>query len=75
MFPAFICADNIGSLVNDLFGFKILNPAPAFFLSRGFNLTLSAIVSCDRNHIDNGNDDDPGLDICFVGVFCLYLSI
>ena len=32
-----------------------------FFLSWGFSFTLSAIVSCDKNRIDNGDDDDPGL--------------
>ena len=50
---------------------KNFNPVPAFFLSRGFNFTLSAIVSYGRNRIVNGDDDDPGLDICFVGVLCL----
>ena len=28
LFPAFICANNIGSLVNNLFGVKICNPFP-----------------------------------------------
>ena len=51
-----------------------------FFLSGGFNFTLSAVVSCDGNSIDNGDDDDPGLnnfseDIPFVGVLCLFFSI
>ena len=37
--------------------------------SGGFNFNFSAIVSCEANHIYNG--DNPGLDIRFVGVFCL----
>ena len=51
MFPAFICANNIESLVNNLFGGKVFNPVLVFFLSGGFNFTLSAIFSCDRNRI------------------------
>ena len=74
MFPACICANNIGSVVHNLFGVKNFNFVPDFFLFRGFNFTLSAIVSSEANHIDNGDDDDPRLDICFVGVLCLYLS-
>ena len=51
-----------------------------FFLSGGFNFTLSAMVSCDGNCINNGDDDDSGLnnlseDIPFVGVLCLFFSI
>ena len=45
MFPTFVCANNAESLVNSLFGVKICNPVPVFFLFWGFNLTLSAIVS------------------------------
>ena len=30
--PAFICANNIGSLVNNLFGVKVFNPVPDFVL-------------------------------------------
>ena len=30
LFPAFICANNTGSLVNSLFGVNILNPFPPF---------------------------------------------
>ena len=30
MFPAFICTNNTGSLVNNLFGVKIFNPFPSF---------------------------------------------
>ena len=47
LFQAFVCANNIGSLVNGLFGVKTFNPVPAFF--RGINFTLSAIVSCGSN--------------------------
>ena len=75
MFPAFICANNIGSLLKNLFGVKIFIPVPFLFISQGFNCTLSAIVSCDGNRVDNYDDNDPGLDICFVGVLCLSLSI
>ena len=32
VFPAFICANNIGKLVNSLFGVNIFNPVPSFFL-------------------------------------------
>ena len=62
LFPVVICANNIGSLVNSLFGIEIFNPVPLFFLSQGFNFTLSAIVSCDGNRIDNDDDDDLGSD-------------
>ena len=30
LFPAFICTNNAGSLVNNLFEVKIFNPAPSF---------------------------------------------
>ena len=30
LFPAFICASNIGSLVNNIFGVKICYPFPSF---------------------------------------------
>ena len=49
LFPTFICANNIGSLVNNLFGVKIFNPVPSFFYFRGFNFTLSAIVYYGSN--------------------------
>ena len=52
-----------------MLGVKIFNPVPGFFLSRDFNFSLSAIVSCDGNRIDNGDDYDPGLGIRLVGVF------
>ena len=45
----FTCAYNIGSLVNNFFGVKIFNPVPVFFLFRGFNFTLAAIVSSGSN--------------------------
>ena len=73
-FPDFICGNNIGSLVIKLFGIKIFNPVP-FFISWGFDFTLSAIISYDGNCIDNGDDDDLGLDICFVVVLCISLNI
>ena len=58
----------------------IFNPVPIFLFSWGFNFTLSAIVFCNENRIDNGDDDNPGLnnfyeDICFVGVLYLLFSI
>ena len=30
LFKAFICGNNIGSLVNSLFGVKTFNPVPSF---------------------------------------------
>ena len=39
--------------------------------SEGFSFNFSAIVSCKANHVYNGDNDDPGLDIRFVGIFCL----
>ena len=61
LYSAFICNNNIGSLVNSLFGIKIFNPVPSYassssssstgiggmglFLFRGINFTLSVIVS------------------------------
>ena len=45
IFPAFICANNIGSLVNSLFEVNIFNLVPVLFLFGGFNFTLSEIVS------------------------------
>ena len=49
LFPAFICANNFGSLVNSLFGVEIFNTVPVLFLFQGFNFILSAIVSSDSN--------------------------
>ena len=43
--PAFTWANNNESLVNNLYGVKIFNPVPVFFLFGGFNFTLSAKVS------------------------------
>ena len=43
LFSALICAYNIGSMVNNLFGVNIFNPFPVFRFS---NLAFSAIVSC-----------------------------
>ena len=49
LFSAFTCTNNIGSLVNNLFGDNIFNPVPSFFLFWGFNFALSAIVSFYSN--------------------------
>ena len=35
LFPTFFCANNIESLVNNLFGVKIFNPFPSFTSSGG----------------------------------------
>ena len=43
------CANNIGSLVNNLFVVKVFNPVLATFLFWWFNFTLSAIVSSGSN--------------------------
>ena len=45
MFRGFICANDIGNLLNNLVGVKIFNPVPVIFLFSGFNVTLSAVVS------------------------------
>ena len=60
LYPAFICTNSIGSLVNSLFRVKIFNPFPyvsssssystkiggmVLFLFQGINFTLSVIVS------------------------------
>ena len=37
LIPAFFCANNIESLVNNLFGVKSINPVPIFFHSPGFS--------------------------------------
>ena len=42
-FPALICANNTGSLLNSFFGANILIPVPFFCLSY---FTLPATVSC-----------------------------
>ena len=39
LFPAFICANNIGILVNNMFGVKIFNHVPVFFF-KDFNSLL-----------------------------------
>ena len=44
LFPAFICAINIESIVNNLLGVKFFNPVLVVFLFQGFNFTLSAII-------------------------------
>ena len=44
LFLAFICAINIGSIVNNSFGDKVFNPVPVAFLFQGFNFTLSSIT-------------------------------
>ena len=67
VFSAFISANDTGSLANSLFGVNVFNPVPDFFLFRDFNFT----PSCYKNHINNGDELDPGInnpsvDICFV---------
>ena len=44
------------------------------FLCGGFNYTRLAIISCDGNGIDNGDDDNPGLGVRFVGGFLFILK-
>ena len=73
MFWAFICTNNIGSLVNYLF--EVKNLILFSFFLWGFDFTLSIIVSCVGNRIDIGDNDDSALnnffpDIHFVGVLC-----
>ena len=49
LFLPFSCANNIGSLLNNLFGVKVFNPAASFFLSREFNFNILATVSSGSN--------------------------
>ena len=49
LFSAFICANNIGSVANNLFGVMIFNPVPVLFLFERFNFLFSAIVSSGSN--------------------------
>ena len=51
--PTFICANNTGCLVNNLFGGNIFNPVPSFFLFREFHFTPSAIVYSGSNFISS----------------------
>ena len=41
LFPAYICANNIASLVNNLFGVKIFNPFISFTSSSPFSGGMS----------------------------------
>ena len=80
LLPDFIRANNIGSLVSNLGGVKVLIPVHVFFLSRRFDFTYSAIVYCAGNQIDNVDDGFPCLNnfsdgICFHGVLCLFFCI
>ena len=84
-FPAFICAAHIGSLVNSLCRVNVFNNNinvnyDTITFSQSFKFALSAIVSCDGNPIDNGDDDDPILDnfsedTRFAEVLCLFFSM
>ena len=49
LFPAFICAYNVESLVNSFFGLNIFNPVPSLFLFWGFHSTLWAIFYSESN--------------------------
>ena len=62
LFPAFICAYNIGSLVNCLLGVRIFNSVPVFFLFWGYNFILSAIVFFGSNFTSSSrfNGDSGG---------------
>ena len=51
--PTFICANNTGCLVNNLFGGNIFNSLPSFFLFREFHFTPSAIVYSGSNFISS----------------------
>ena len=54
LFQVFVCANNNGSLVNSLFGVKILIPVPVLF--QGFNFTLLSIVSSNFSCLVNLNN-------------------
>ena len=54
MFHAFICASNIGSLVNNLFGVNIFNPFPSF---TSFSWPSSGGVSI------NSSESSPSYDV------------
>ena len=43
LFPDFICANNVGGLVNNLFGVKIVNPFPSFTSSSPCSGEISGI--------------------------------
>ena len=58
LFLAFICANNIGSLVNSLLWVKIFNPISVVFLFRGFNFILSAIGSSGSNFTSSSSSND-----------------
>ena len=45
LFTAFICANNIESLVNDLFGVKIFNPGPSLNSSSSLSSGMAIGVS------------------------------
>ena len=59
MFPAFFCTNNIGSLINNLFGVKIFNPVSVIF--QRFNFTLSGIVSSGSNFISSSSPSGGGI--------------
>ena len=60
LFPVFICANNIGSLVNNLFGVKNFNPFPSFTSSSSHSsgymsdssLSLLLVVSVDISFLN-----------------------
>ena len=57
LFPTFICANNIGSLVNSLFGVNIFNPVPS--------LTYSSSLS-DSGMSDKSADSSLSFDSSFL---------
>ena len=58
MFPASICANKIGSLVNNLFGIKLFNPFPSFI----------SLSSSSGGISDKSTDSSFSLYLEFVGV-------
>ena len=58
LFPALICANNIGSLVNNLFGVKIFNPFSSFTSSLPYsggmwNKSTDSSLAFDSSFFDH----------------------
>ena len=69
MFPAFFCANNIGYLVNSLFGIKTFNPSPSFTYSS--SPSSGGISGIWINSSELSVEDDDVSNKCSSSPFCL----
>ena len=73
-FPAFVCANNIGSLVNSLFGFKIFSPYVSLTSSSPSSGSMEDKTSDFSNHSELSYSISCSAFLFLLGKTLLYQS-